>query len=125
MSFVNRLSAHFRGRVYFRAVYAAESFELVTDAKAMLGRGETLTKAVWQTDDTMTGFLYAPVCESSSCSVTIAAQYEGRARIRADITTSTGRTISAWHYIRVKAAPSFPDQAWVSGPRRLEAVAGL
>ena len=122
MSFVNRLSAHVRGRVYYREVYAAESFELTTDARAMLTRGETMARAVWQTDDTMTGFLSAPVCGPSSCSVTIAAQYEGRARIRVDLTTSTGRTISAWHYIRVKPAPSFPDQVWIAGPRRLEAV---
>lgn len=122
MSFTNRLSAYFRGRVYYRAVYAAESFELGTDARALLAKGETLTKAVWQTDDTMTGHLSSPTCGAAACSVMVAAQYGGRARIRVDLTTSAGRVISAWHYIRVKSAPSFPDQAWVAGPRRLEAV---
>lgn len=123
MSFTNRLSAFFRGRVYFRAVYAAESFELVTEARALLDKGEVLARAVWQTDDTMTGFLSSATCGASACSVTVAAQYEGRARIRVDLTTSKGRVISAWHYVRVKPAPSFPDQAWVAGPRRLEALA--
>lgn len=122
MSFTNRLSAFFRGRVYFRAVYAAESFELVTDARALLASGEALAKAVWQTDDTMTGFLSSPTCGVYACSVMVAAQFEGRARIRVDLTTTAGRVISAWHYIRVKPAPSFPDQGWVAGPRRLEAV---
>lgn len=123
MSFTNRLSAFFRGRVYFRAVYAAESFELVTDARALLAKGEALTNAVWQTDDTMTGFLSSPTCGASACSVMVAAQFEGRARIRVDLTTSKGRVISAWHYIRVKSAPSFLNQSWVAGPRRLEASA--
>jgi len=121
---VNRLSAYQRDRVFFKEVYASESARLVTDATGMLDKGEVIVFATWETGDTMNARMAAPSIEEGGkqASVAISAQYSGRSRIRTSLTTSAGRVISAWHYIRVKSAPSFPDQAWVEGPRRLDAV---
>lgn len=122
---INRLSGYQRDRVFQREMYASESERLVTDANGMLDRGEVVVSAVWQTDDTMTCHMSAPMIAINGKSVSVVArgQYSGRCRIRVDLTTSSDRKISAWHIIRVRPAPYFTGENWQNGPRRLVAEA--
>ena len=122
---INRLSAYQRDRVYVTALYASERTRLVTVASGMLGQGETIASAVWQTQDVSGAYMSeAQVDEGGkSVSVGVRAQYAGRSRIRVDIITTAGREFAAWHVIRTRPAPYVAGEGWTNGPTRLEAFA--
>jgi len=116
----NYVSAYKRGVVFTTSLYANESRELVTDFNSMLDPGQSITRAVWDTFDTVSAVMADPQIEGSEAKVRISAQYSGKSRIRLDVTLSNGNTYSAWHVIRVQSAPYFNNQGWVIGPQRLE-----
>lgn len=116
------VSAYNRDAVFTTNLYANESRELVTDFNALIQPGETITKAEWDTFDTIFAAMADPEIDGTSVKIRISAQWGGRSRIRLGVTTSTGNTYSAWHSIRVKSAPYFNNQGWVTGPQHLEVV---
>lgn len=122
---INRLSGYQRDRVFYRQVYALESTRLVTDANGMLSSGETVASAVWLTQDGYSAVMIDPeiAVGGKSVSVNVTARDQGRTRIRADITTTAGRVISAWHVLQVQCAPYVGYVPWTPGPTRLEVVA--
>lgn len=123
MKIVNRLSAFFRDRLFYKPLYANEATQLVTEAASLLESGETITRASWQTYDNYCVFMEQPAISGTQVSIRVKAQWAGMCRIRVDITTSADRVISAWHVIRVKGAPVFGTPPYTNGPQRLEVVA--
>lgn len=122
---INRLSGYQRARVFCSKVYARESTRLVTDANGILSPGETVALAVWQTRDGYSALMSDPeIAEGGkSVSVNVAARDTGDTRIRVDVTTTTGRVISAWHVLQVQCAPYVDYEPWTPGPTRLEVEA--
>lgn len=119
----NIVSAFQRDRVHYGQMYASEAQVLTTNFNGAIPTGAVITSAVWQTDDTMTGYLSDAQIIGRSVSVNLRAQHSGACRIRVTVTTNAGSTLSAWHVIRVLPAPYFGDENWQNGPRRLVADA--
>lgn len=123
MNIVNRVSGYFRGRVFYKDMYASDSTWLVTDVRAMIAKGETITSATWQTWDNSCVRMVEAEIDGSTVKVKFATQYSGFGRIKVDVRTSEGQTITAWHVLRVKSAPYFNGQQWVTGPQRIDVTA--
>lgn len=119
----NIVSAFQRDRVHYGQMYASEAQTLTTNFNGAIPKGATITSAVWQTDDTMTGYLSDAQIVGRSVSVKVRAQHSGRCRIRVTITTDAGSVLPAWHVVRVLPAPYLGNEGWTNGPRRLEVVA--
>lgn len=119
----NYVSAHQRDRVFQSSLFPNERRCLVTNFNGAIPPGRSIVRAVWQTPDTMQCAMSAPAINGREVQVTIAAQYQGKCRIRVDATLDNGEVYSAWHVIRVQPAPYFNNPGWVNGPSRLTAVA--
>ncbi len=116
----NIVSAYQRDRVFRSSLYASERRCMVTDFNGAIPPGRSIVKAVWQTPDTMQARMDGPVIHGRQVQVAINAQYTGESRIRVDVTLDNGEIYSAWHVIRVMAAPYFNNPGWTNGPSRLE-----
>lgn len=124
----NYLSAYAQGRVYLHRLYAPASTQLVTNANGAIPKGEVVTKAVWSTYDTTSVVMSDPEisADGRSASIRIKGQYGGwggKSRIRVDLTTNAGNTISTWQVIQILGAPYVDQPSWVNGPKRVEATA--
>lgn len=119
----NYVSAHQRDRVFNTCLFANERRSLVTDLSGAIAPGRTITRAVWQTREPSKCAMSAPAITGRAVQVMIAAQHQGRCRIRVDVTLDNGEVRSAWHVIQVLPSPVFDDPGWSNGPSRLEAVA--
>jgi len=119
----NIVSGYQRDRVFRTSVYANERRCLVTDFNGAIPPGRSIVKAVWQTPDTMKVRMGTPAIAGRQVQVSIDAQYTGQSRIRVDVTLDNGEIYSAWHVVRVMAAPYFNNPGWTNGPDRLEVSA--
>lgn len=119
----NVVSAYQRARVFRSNLFASERRCLVTDFNGAIPKGRSIVRSVWQTQDTIQAAMSEPAINGRQVQVTITAQYSGESRIRVDATLDNGEIYSAWHVVRVVAAPYFNNPGWVTGPNRLEVVA--
>lgn len=115
----NIVSGYQRDRIFRASLMASESRQLVTDFNGVIPMGRTISRATWQSWETITIAMEQPAIVGTSVEVRINAQYSGRARIRVDVELDNGDVYSAWHIVRVMPAPYFENPGWVTGPRKL------
>lgn len=118
----NHVSAYQRDRVFQASLFANERRCLVTNFNGAIPPGRTIARAVWQTLDQSQCVMSLPAINGREVQAMVSAQYQGRCRIRVDVTLDNGEIYSAWHVIRIQPAPMFNNPGWATGPSRLEVV---
>lgn len=119
----NIVSGYNRDQVFQGRLYAPERRQLVTDFNGALPKGVTIVRAVWNTQDTFTAAMSAPLIlpGERSCQVLLQAQVDGFCCIRLDVQLSNGEQFSAWHVIQILPARYMSTDVWANGPGQLVA----
>jgi hypothetical protein len=115
-------SAHTKTRIHELRL-SATAGELVTaNFRGALNPGETLTNALWESEDAGVAGLVSGTVSVTESVVKIQCPRNGHTYLRCQVTTSAGRTLNQSYYVMVQGGV-FPDGAAVATNSLLLVVA--
>lgn len=86
-------------------VQTATQDTVEANARVLLGTGETLTTAVWETSDRSIAGLVSASVDDDSSAVILSSTLGGYADVRCQLTTSTGRKFPVWYRVESVGGP--------------------
>lgn len=115
-------SASYKARIHELRLMATAGERVTANFRGALNPGETLTNALWESDDaTIVGFVSGTV-SGTEATVLVQAPASGHTYLRCQCATTQGRTLNQAFYVMVSGGV-FPDGAAVATNSLLLVVA--
>jgi len=115
-------STSVKNRIHEVRLSATAGEQLTANFQGALNAGETLTNALWESDDSAVAGLVSGTVSTTKANVLIQAPTSGHTYLRCQCATTQGRTLNQVFYIMVSGGV-FPDGSAVATNSLLLVVA--
>lgn len=117
------VSGYERGRIHQSVMFANEVRPLVADFTGAVEKGRVIAEATWDTWQGYSAFMSLPTLTDTVAGITLGFQYPGRGSIRCTATLDNGEKLVQQFAIRVKSAPYYQGDYYLTGPSRVTITA--